>query len=278
MTEIHSTAIIEKGAELGEGVIVEPYAVVKKNVILHDRVLIKSHAYIDGHTTIGEGSEIFPSASIGTEPQALKYSGEKTTVQIGKNCKIREFVTINSSLEEGSEVVVGDHCMIMAYCHIAHNSVIGNHVVMSNNATLAGHVQIEDYAIIGGMTPIHQFVRIGGYSFVGGLSRITQDVPPFTIVAGIPPKYGGLNLVGLKRHGFSLDVRRELSKAFRICLRSECSVEDAIKKCKTELKQCPEVEQWIQFFLKTQRGIIRDTGVDTGDVLEQDEELSKALN
>src|SRR5690606_37728245 len=157
---IHPQAVIEPGAKIGNNVTVEPFAVVKKTVTLEDDVVIKSHAYIDGYTTIGEGTVIWPGASIGTKTQDLKYRGEKTFVVIGKRCEIREFVTINSSSQENSTVRIGDHCLIMAYCHIAHHCELGNRVIMSNCAMLAGHVTIEDCAIIGGMTPVHQFSRI----------------------------------------------------------------------------------------------------------------------
>lgn len=277
-TQIHETAIVEKGAELGQGVVIEPYAIVKKNVKLHDRVIVKSHAYIDGYTTIGEDSVIFPSASIGTDPQALKYQGEKTFVNIGKNTKIREFVTINSSLVEGSSVEVGDHCLIMAYCHIAHNSVIGNHVVLSNNATLAGHVTIEDYAIVGGFTPIHQFVQIGCYAMVGGMSRIANDVLPYTLSSGIPQKHYGLNLVGLKRNGFTLKTRRELSRAFRFVFRSGLSIEEALQKCKNELDMISEVKHWIAFIERSKRSFVKEVGEGVEEFLEFDEELEKAIS
>lgn len=282
-SKIHPAAIVEKGAELGNNVTVEPYAVVKKNVMLCDGVVIKSHAYIDGYTTVGENTVIYPSASIGTKAQALKYQGEKTYVRIGAHCEIREFVTINSSLEEGASVEIGDHCMIMAYCHLAHNSILGKHVIMSNNAILAGHVSIEDYAIIGGMTPIHQHVCVGTYSMVGGLSRITHDVPPYTIGAGIPFKFGGLNLVGLKRHGFPFETRRELSKAFRLMYRSQLRPEEALDRIEKELERLPEIEHWLRFCRRSKRGLLGIQGVIEGDdnpfdVLEGDEELSHALS
>ncbi len=167
------------------------------HVVLEDYVTIKSHAYMMGIRQWGRNNDLSLS-SIGTKTQDLKYRGEKTFVKIGKRCDIREFVTINSSCQENTTVEIGDNCLIMAYCHVAHNCTVGNHVIMSNNATLAGHVTVEDYAIIGGLTPIHQFVRIGRYAMVGGLSRVTHDIPPYTIGAGIPYKFGGLNIVGLK--------------------------------------------------------------------------------
>lgn len=255
-SKIHPAAVIEEGAELGVNVTVEPYAIIKKNVKIHDNAVIKSHAYIDGNTTIGEGTTIWPSASIGTQTQDLKFRGETTYVKIGKNCNIREFVTVNSSCQEGSVVKIGDNCLVMAYCHVAHNCELGNHVIMANNAMLAGHVIVEDFAIIGGMTPIHQRVRIGKYAMVGGFSRITHDVPPYTIGAGYPYKLGGLNLVGLKRHQFPLDERKNLTKAFKLTYRSGMRLEDAMDELKKEIPDCDKVNHWIQFCQNSQRGII----------------------
>lgn len=260
-SNIHSTAIIEPGAKVGNNVTVEAYAVVKSTVTLKNDVVIKSHAYIDGNTTIGEGTVVYPFASIGTKTQNLKFRGEKTFVEIGNNCEIREFVTINSSTEEDTVVKVGDSCFIMAYCHIAHNCELGNHVVMSNNATLAGYVTIEDYAIIGGLTPIHQFVRIGTYSMVGGMSRVTHDVPPYTIGAGIPFKFGGLNIVGLKRHGFSLKTRQALSKAFKLMYRSKLLPEEALQRIEQEVEPLPEILHWIRFCRESKRGLMGLQGV-----------------
>lgn len=256
MSNIHPSAIIEPGAKIGENVTIEAYAVIKGTVTLEDHVVIKSHAYIDGHTTIGEGTVIWPSASIGTKTQDLKFQGEKTYVVIGKHCEIREFVTINSSCQEGSIVRVGDNCLIMACCHIAHNCEVGNRVIMANNALLAGHVVVEDYAIIGGMTPIHQFCTIGRNAMVGGLSRVTHDVPPYTIGGGIPYKLGGLNLVGLKRHGFSFETRRELSKAFRLIYRSGLRLSEALEKIESEIPSNPYIDHLVQFCRKTRRGLI----------------------
>ncbi|MCB1111390.1 MAG: acyl-ACP--UDP-N-acetylglucosamine O-acyltransferase [Chlamydiales bacterium] len=259
--QIHPTAIIEEGAVLGDHVIVEAYAVIKSTVTLHDHVTVKSFVYIDGYTTIGEGTTIYPSTSIGTKTQDRKYQGERTEVLIGKNCEIREFVTINSSCGEGTTVSVGDNCLIMAYCHVAHNCQLGNNVIMSNAATLAGHVIVEDHAIIGGMTPVHQFSRIGRNAMVGGLSRVTNDVPPFTIGGGIPYKMGGLNIVGLKRHHFSFETRRELTRAYKLIYRSNLSFEEALDRCETELERFPEVEHFIRFCRESERGLIGLQGI-----------------
>jgi UDP-N-acetylglucosamine acyltransferase len=267
---IHPLAVVEEGAKIGNNVTIEPFVVIKGTVTLHDDVVIKSHAYIDGYTTIGAGTTVYPSASIGTKAQDLKFRGERTYVKIGKNCEIRESVTINSSSQQNSVVEIGDNCMIMAYSHIAHNCVLGNNVIMSNNATLAGHVTIDDYAIIGGLTPVHQYVRIGAYAMVGGLSRVTHDILPYTIGAGIPFKFGGLNLVGLKRHGFSLEVRRELSKAFRLLYRSKLHLEEALSQMEKTLVLHPEIQYWIRFIKETQRGIMGLQGViQDGEVLDE---------
>jgi UDP-N-acetylglucosamine acyltransferase len=255
--KIHPTAIIAPGATIGKNVTIEPYVVINSpHVILEDNVTVKSHAYIDGYTTIGEGTIIYPSACIGTKTQDLKFRGEKTFVKIGKNCEIREFVTINSSCMENSTVEVGDQCLIMAYCHIAHNCVVGNQVIMSNNATLAGHVTVEDHAIIGGMTGIHQFVRIGRNAMVGGMSRVTHDIPPYTLGAGAPFKFGGLNIVGLKRNGFSFETRRELGKAFKLVFRSQMRLEDALKEIENGPELLPEIRCFLDFCRNTKRGIM----------------------
>lgn len=274
-SDIHPAAIVEAGAKIGNNVTIEPYAVIKKTVTLEDNVVVKSHAYIDGNTTIGAGSVIWPSASIGTKTQDLKFRGEKTFVVIGKNCEIREFTTINSSCQENSVVKIGDNCLIMAYCHVAHNCELGNRVIMANNANLAGHVIVEDFAIIGGMTPIHQFSRIGAYSMVGGFSRITHDVPPYTIGAGVPYKLGGLNLVGLKRHGFPLEVRKSLTQAFRLTFRSGLHLDEALKRIEEEVDMNPHVKHWVQFCRSSRRGLIGGSHVviDPQDDFAEYEEL-----
>ena len=168
-------------------------------------------------------------------------------MKIGKCCEIREFVTINASCGEGTVVSIGDHCLIMAYCHVAHNCRIGNHVIMSNGAMLAGHVVLEDFVTIGGMTPVHQYSRIGRYAMVGGLSRVTNDIPPYTLGAGVPYRLGGLNLVGLKRHRFGHSTRKGLTKAFKLTYRSRYSLCEALACIEKELPYCPEVRHWVHF-------------------------------
>ncbi len=255
MSQIHPTAIIEPGAKLGSNVIVEPYVVIKNSVEIHDGCHIKAHSYIDGNTIIGEGTTLWPSVSIGTQTQDKKFAGEKTFVKIGKRCQIREFVTINASCNEGSIVEVGDDCLLMAYCHVAHNCVVGNNVTMANGAMLAGHVVVEDFVTIGGMTPVHQKVRIGKYSMVGGFSRVTQDIPPYTIGAGYVYKLAGLNLIGLRRNGFSMEKRQEIAKAFKYTYRMGFSVAEALEKISLDLHQYDEVKHWVDFCKTSQRGL-----------------------
>ncbi len=255
-SNIHPMACVDPKANLGNNVTVEAFAVVKGTVTIGDDVTIRSHAYIDGNTTIGTGTTIWPGASIGTKTQDLKFRGEQTFVVIGNHCDIREYVTINSSCQENSEVRIGDGCLIMAYCHVAHNCQLGNRVVMANSVNLAGHVSVEDYAIIGGMVAVHQFCRIGCYSMVGGVSRVTHDIPPYSIGGGIPYKVAGLNLNGLKRHGFPLEVRKALTRIFKLTYRSGLHMEEALKRIEEELPPSLYVQHWIRFCQVSRRGLI----------------------
>lgn len=260
-TQIHPLAYVEEGAVIGTGVIIEPFAVVKKNVVLEEGVVIKSHAYIDGNTTIGAHTVIFPSASIGMKAQDLKFRGERTFVTIGRACEIREFVTINSSCQEDSVVSIGDNCLLMAYCHVAHNCKVGNNVIMANNATLAGHVIVQDHAIIGGMSCLHQYVRMGAHSMVGGMCRITHDIPPYLIGGDVPFKFGGLNIIGLKRRGFPLKTRNELSKAFKLLYRSQLPFSEALDRIEVELPSSFELRHLIEFCRTSKRGLMMQQSV-----------------
>lgn len=255
-SQIHPSAVVSPQATIGNRVSIDPFAVVGPGVTLSDGVHIKSHAVIEGHTTIGEDSVIYPHAVIGTAPQDLKFRGEQTKVLIGKRCQIREFVLINSSTQEGSEVRLGNDCMIMATCHIAHNCELGDGVIMANGAVLGGHVIVEDGAIIGGMTPIHQWSRIGRYAMVGGMSRLGQDMPPFLIGGGVPFKLGGLNLVGLKRRGMPKETRFELTKAFKILYRSGLRSSEALDKIEQECAPIDEIKHFVSFCRGTKRGLV----------------------
>jgi UDP-N-acetylglucosamine acyltransferase len=256
MKKIHPTAIVHPSAKIGKNVTIEAYVVINSPyIIIGDDVIIKSHVYLDGHLRIGKGTTIWPFASIGTQTQDLKYKGEVTYVEIGENCQIREYVTINSSCGEGTKVIVGDQCLIMAYCHVAHNCEIGNGVIMSNGATLAGHVTVGDHAILGGVCAVHQFTRIGAYAMVGGGSMVGQDLPPFCIGTGFPLRVVGLNLVGLKRHKFSLELRKQLIKAYRVTYQSGLAWELAKEQIQEEFDLNESLLTWIEFCDKTIRGL-----------------------
>jgi UDP-N-acetylglucosamine acyltransferase len=256
--KIHPTAIVSPDIQLEEGVEIGPYAVIGSDVKIGKNTIIGPHTVIENFTHIGEGCHIFQFCSIGAPPQDLKFGGEKTRVVIGNFNTIREFVTINRSTKADIGVtIIGDHNLIMAYCHIAHNCKLGNRIVMSNAATLAGHVHIEDYAIISGLTGIHQFSRIGEHCIVGGASAVTKDVPPYTIASGNHAKLFGLNLVGLKRRNFSKEAIEALNKAYRIIFRSQLLLDAALKKAQDEVDDCPEVRHFIQFIKESERGVCR---------------------
>ncbi len=212
---IHPTAIIDEGATLGKDVYIGPYCVVGKDVHLEDGVHLVSHVSLSGHLHIGEKTKIYPFASLGHQPQDLKYKGEPSKTVIGKNTTIREYVTVQPGTEGGGMLTsVGDNCLLMVGSHVAHDCCVGNHVIMANNATLAGHVTVQDYVIIGGLSAVQQFVRIGEHAIIGGMSGVEKDVIPYGMVIGERAFLNGLNLVGLKRRGFSQDSIQKLMKLY----------------------------------------------------------------
>lgn len=216
MSEIHPTAVIDPAAKLGADVSIGPYCIVGPDVTLGDRVKLHAHVVVGGITEIGEGTEIFPFASIGLQPQDLKYHGEASRLVIGKNNRIREHVTMNPGTEGGGMLTqVGDNCLFMVGSHVAHDCLIGNHVILANNATLAGHVVVGDFAIIGGLSAVHQFVRIGTHAMIGGMSGVENDVIPFGSVMGERAALSGLNIVGMKRRGFSKEQIHGLRNAYK---------------------------------------------------------------
>ncbi len=255
--EIHPTALIQKGAELGDNVSIGPYTVIGPKVRIGDGTRVGSCVLIEGETTIGSENRIFHGAALGSVCQDLKYKGERTFVRIGNRNTIREFVTVNSATGEGQSTVIGDGCLLMAYVHVAHNCIIGNNVILANAVNLAGHVEVRDFASIGGVTPVHQFVRIGEYSFVGGGSRIAQDVPPFIKVAGNPARPAGVNSIGLQRRGFSAEQRMLLKKAYMILYRSGLNTSQALDRIRATLPMTPEMEIFIEFVSNSARGIIK---------------------
>ena len=217
MAEIHPTAVIEKGAELASSVRIGPYCHIGPRVVLGEGVELVSHVVVAGRTSIGEGTRIFPFASIGQQPQDLKYSGEESALIIGKRNLIREYVTMNPGTSGGGMLTqIGDDCLFMANAHVAHDCRLGNHVIMANSVPLAGHVVVGDYAFFGGLSAVHQFVRIGQHAHIGGLTGVERDVIPFGLVIGDRARLTGLNMVGLQRRGFSRDDIQALRSAYEM--------------------------------------------------------------
>jgi len=245
---IHPTAVIEEGAGIGAGCHIGPYCVVGPNVTLGDNITLKAHVVVEGKTSIGEGSTIYPFASIGTAPQDLKYHGEQSELIIGKNNTIREHVTMNPGTEGGGmKTVVGDNGLFMVGAHVAHDCILGNNVIMANNATLGGHVTIGDHVLIGGLAAVHQFVRIGSYAVIGGMCGVGDDVIPFGRAKGDRAYLAGLNLVGLERGGFEKDQIRGLQKAFNILFGGEGNLDERIESVAQDYAGDTLVQQIIDF-------------------------------
>jgi len=229
MGNIHSTAIVDPKARLGEGVQIGPYCVVGPDVQLGDGVQLLSHVALDGRTKIGPKTVIYPFASIGHKPQDLKYHGEPSTLEIGANNQIREYVTMNPGTEGGGMITrVGDNCLFMMSSHVAHDCIVGNNVIMANCATLAGHVIVGDFAIIGGLAAVQQFVRIGAHAMIGGMSGVENDVIPYGMVKGERAHLAGLNIVGLERRGFGREEIHALRSAYRMLFASEGTMAERI--------------------------------------------------
>jgi UDP-N-acetylglucosamine acyltransferase len=264
---IHPTAIVDPGAELDSSVNVGPYVIIEKGVKIARETTIKPHTVITGPTTIGSGNVIGPFATIGAPPQDLKYKGEETELVIGDNNRIREYVSIHrGTITDKGITLLGDNNLLMGYVHIAHDCVIGNSAILANAATMAGHVQIEDHAIIGGLVAIHQFSRVGAYSYIGGVSGISKDVPPFIIVSGIRKqmRVSGINKIGLRRHGFDKETLKKLDTAYKIIFMSpNLLLKDALEQATNEIADCEPVAQLIDFFRNSKQGVIRT--VETAD-------------
>jgi len=227
---IHPTAIIEEGALIGAGSFIGPYCVIGAHVTLGENCTLKAHVCVDGYTTIGENTVIYPFASIGSAPQDLKYKGEKTELIIGKNNKIREHVTMNpGTVDGGGKTIVGDNGLFMVGVHVAHDCILGDNVIMANNATLGGHVTVGDRALIGGLAAVHQFVRIGSFAVIGGMSGVESDVIPFGRVKGERATLAGLNLVGLERGGFDKTQIKQIQKAVNMIFSGEGNLDERIE-------------------------------------------------
>ena len=253
--QVHDTSLVDPDAELAPGVVVGPFSVIGPGVNVGPGTKIGAHVLIERDTTVGCDCQISYGAVLGSDPQDLKYKGEESVLEVGDRTIIREYATLNRGTAASGRTLVGSDCLLMAYTHVAHDCEIGNHVILSNAVNMAGHVVIEDWVIVGGLSPIHQFVRIGAHAFVGGASRIAQDVPPYVRVAGSPPKLYGLNSVGLDRRGLSEDVRRALKSAYRILFLSGLNVTQGLARAESEVEPLPEVRHLLTFIRSSERGI-----------------------
>lgn len=255
MTQIHPSAVVHPKAKLGANCFVGPFCVIGEHVVLGKNCRLHSHVVIDGHTSLGNDNEIFPFASIGLKTQDLKWQGGVTRTEIGDSNTFREYVTINSATGDRETTRVGSNNHVLAYCHIAHNVTLGNHIIMSNVATLAGHVTVEDFAVIGGLAAIHQFCRIGKMSIIGGCSKVVQDVPPFMMADGNPAATRTVNKVGLERNGISEKTQTALRKAYKILFREGLTISNALKRIERDLPSSPELQHLVEFVRGSERGI-----------------------
>ncbi|MGH7046955.1 MAG: acyl-ACP--UDP-N-acetylglucosamine O-acyltransferase [Stellaceae bacterium] len=248
MAEIHPTAVVAPGAKPAGDAVIGPFCIVGEHVVLGAGVELRGHVVIDGRTTIGAGTRIFPFASIGLEPQDLKYAGEDSSLEIGCNNTIREHVTINPGTAGGGMVTrIGDDCLFMAGAHIAHDCRIGDHVILVNNVTLGGHVSIDDYAVLGGLAAVHQFVRIGRHAMIGGMSGVERDVIPYGQVIGNRARLTGLNIIGLQRRGFSREDIQALRNAYQFLFYAPGTLSERVSETAERFAGVVPVEDIIRF-------------------------------
>lgn len=254
---IHPTALIDPKAELEGEIVVGPYAIIENNVRIGNGTRIDSFGQVKAYTCLGRNNHIHSQAVIGGTPQDLKFQGGVTHLEIGNDNCFREFVTVHRGTEEGGGVTrVGSGCLIMAYAHIAHDCQLGDGVIMANAATLAGHVIVDKLAVIGGLCAIHQFVHIGEYAYIGGMTGVSQDVPPFMLVAGERGWLNNLNVVGLRRRGFARETISALKAAYKLIWRSGLNRHEALARVRQEFGDFPEVSQLLAFMDNSQRGVI----------------------
>ncbi len=255
---IHPTAIVHPGAKLGANVEIGPYAIVGEHVEIGDDTRIGPHAVVTGHTRIGRGNRIFQFVSLGEEPQDKKYAGEPTLLTIGDHNTIREFCTFNTgTVQDRGATRIGSHNWIMAYVHIAHDCMVGDHVIFANNASLAGHVEVADHVILGGFSGVHQFCRIGAHAITGIASVLRQDVPPFVTAAGNPAAPHGINAEGLRRRGFGPEAVSAVKRAYKTLYKSGQSLAEAAAAIAAEAQTHPELQPLADFLAQPGRGIIR---------------------
>jgi UDP-N-acetylglucosamine acyltransferase len=254
-TTVHPTAIIDSSAELGEGVEIGPWVMVGPSVSVGDGCRIGPHARLQRNVKLAAGVSVGDGSILGGDPQDLKFQGEETWVEVGEGTIIREYSTINRGTSATYRTVVGAHCFIMTYVHLAHDCHVGDHVTIANGTQCAGHVTIHDRAVLSGLNAIHQFVTIGTYAFVGGGSRVNQDIPPYVKAVGNPMELYGLNSIGLQRAGFSGETIAALKRAYRLFFNSDLNLSQALERARTDLPPLPEVELFLDFVESSERGV-----------------------
>ncbi len=257
MAVIHPTAIVAEGARIAEDAVIGPYCTVSAQAEIGRGTELISHVVVEGHTILGENNRVSPFAVLGGRTQDLKFKGGMPGVKIGNNNTIREYVTVNAATNDGDFTTVGNDCLIMAYAHIAHCCSIGNNVIIANACQIAGHVTIEDKATIEGIVGIVQFLRVGTMAFVGGMSKITKDVPPYMIGHGDPLEIRGFNRIGMERRGVSEAGRKAVKEAYRILYRQDAPVSQALDKIEGEVEQTPEIKHLLEFCRASDKGITR---------------------
>ncbi|MBF8293901.1 MAG: Acyl-[acyl-carrier-protein]--UDP-N-acetylglucosamine O-acyltransferase [Bacteroidetes bacterium] len=253
---IDSRAVVSPKATISDGVQVGPFAVIEDDVAIGEGTTIGAHAVIHSGSRIGRECRIHPMAAIGGFPQDLKFKGEPTTLEIGDNTVVREFVTLNRATAETGRTIIGSNCLFMAYAHVGHDCVVGDNVILANCSALGGHVHVGSWVILGGLTPVHQFCHIGDHAMIGGGFRVVKDVPPYILAGSEPLIFERLNVIGLRRRGFSEKSIELLDKTYRLIYRSSLNVSQAVARIAEEVEPCPEVETVLSFIAKSKRGII----------------------
>ena len=255
--QVHATAIVDPTAHLDPGVVVGPYTVIEDDVVVAEGTRLESHVRLGRGTRLGRDNRISHGAVLGTEPQDVTYRNEPTLLEVGDRNIIREYATLHRGTAHSGKTVLGSDCFIMAYAHVAHDCRIGNHVVLANSVNMAGHVTMEDWVVVGGLVPIHQFVRVGCHAMIGGGFRVPQDVCPYALLGGYPLKTVGLNVVGLRRRGFTSAQMGPLKAAFRILFQSELNTSHALERIQADVELTAEVTHLLDFVRASQRGIVK---------------------
>ncbi|MFZ0392126.1 MAG: acyl-ACP--UDP-N-acetylglucosamine O-acyltransferase [Calditrichia bacterium] len=257
MTNLHPAAVVDPQAQLGENVEVGPFAVIQSDVVVGDHCRIGNGAVLESGTRLGSNCTVGHYAVLGNPPQDLKFGGEKTYLEVGDHTTIREFATLNRGTTYHYKTVIGSHCFLMTYAHVAHDCIIGDRVILANAVQMGGHVEIDDDVTIGGVTALHQFVKVGRHAFVGGGLRVTKDVPPFIRAMGDPLRYGGTNHIGLSRKGFGREAILEIKRAYDLIYRSEYTMKEAAQAIQEKLRDIPEIHAILAFLQRSDRGLIR---------------------